>query len=193
MLRIIVLNKPFKVLSQFTDKSPKKRPRRTLANFIGIKDYRVAGRLDYDSEGLLILTNDGKLQNVITDPSKGIWKTYLVQVEGKISKKAIRDLKMGISLKDGLTRAAKVTSVSDPKLWDRNPPIRFRKSIPDSWIRISIREGRNRQIRRMTSAVGFPTLRLVRIGIGELTLKNLQPGEFQFRSITPSLNIKIQT
>ena len=189
MQRVIIFNKPFRVLSQFTDRRTNSLPRTTLANFIDIKDYRVAGRLDYNSEGLLILTNDGKLQNYITNPIKEIWKTYLVQVEGKITKQAVGNLRAGILLKDGITRAAKVSVISDPKLWLRNPPIRVRKSIPVSWIRISIQEGRNRQIRRMTAAVGFPTLRLIRIGIGNLTLNALQPGEFLFRSMPSSVKM----
>ena len=186
MHKIILFNKPFRVLSQFTDRSAE-IPRQTIADFIDHRGYRVAGRLDYDSEGLLILTKDGLLLQRITNPKNKLWKTYLVQVEGKISRDALANLQFGVLLNDGYTRPAIVKAIPPPGIWERKPAVRYRRSIPDSWIRMSIQEGRNRQIRRMTAAVGFPTLRLVRTRIGEIELGNLTPGEFCFISISPSL------
>ena len=174
MAQLILLNKPFQVLSQFSKEGNKK----TLADFIPIPGIYPAGRLDYDSEGLLLLTDDGKLQARIADPSAKMEKTYWVQVEGVPGNDALEKLSKGILLKDGLTLPSKAHLMDQPVLWERNPPIRERKSIPTSWISLTIREGRNRQVRRMTAAVGFPTLRLIRHSIGPWTLGILKPGEF---------------
>ena len=179
MAKIILFNKPFNVLSQFTDDDG--RP--TLANYMTAPGYRVAGRLDYDSEGLLILTNDGRLQQEIANPAHKRWKNYLVQVEGDPDAKAIEQLAEGVVLNDGMTLPAKARKVAQPVLWERDPPIRVRKTVNDSWLELSIREGRNRQIRRMTANVGFPTLRLVRIAVGEWTLQGLKPGQFREMSV----------
>jgi 23S rRNA pseudouridine2457 synthase len=179
MANIILFNKPFNVLSQFTDDDG--RP--TLANYMTAPGYRVAGRLDYDSEGLLILTNDGRLQQEIANPAHKRWKNYLVQVEGDPDAKAVEQLAEGVMLKDGMTLPAKARRVAQPVLWERDPPIRVRKTVNDSWLELSIREGRNRQIRRMTANVGFPTLRLVRIAVGEWTLQGLKPGQFRELSV----------
>ena len=171
---IILFNKPFDVLCQFTDE----QGRKTLADFIKQKNVYAAGRLDRDSEGLVLLTDDGKLQNKITDPKNKMQKTYWVQVEGEITDDAIRLLIKGVSLKDGLTKPAKANIISQPEsLWPRVPPIRERKNIPTSWIELSIKEGRNRQVRRMTAAAGFPTLRLIRYSIGEWTIDNIDNGD----------------
>ncbi len=177
MTDIILMNKPYHVLSQFTDRDQTVDiARATLADFIDAPTFRVAGRLDYDSEGLLVLTNDGRLQQRIANPRHKLWKTYWVQVEGQITPTACQQLSKGVLLKDGLTAPARCTPISAPSLWERTPPIRVRQHIPDSWIEIAIAEGRNRQIRRMTAAVGFPTLRLVRTQVGEWTLNGLEPG-----------------
>jgi 23S rRNA pseudouridine2457 synthase len=173
MSAIILFNKPFNVLSQFTDTAG----RQTLANYLDAPGYRVAGRLDYDSEGLLLLTDDGQLQQQIANPRHKRWKTYLVQVEGKIESVALARLEAGLELKDGSTLPARARRVEAPDLWRRTPPVRARKTVPDSWLQLSIQEGRNRQVRRMTAAVGYPTLRLVRTDIGEWQLGDLQPGE----------------
>ncbi len=173
MARIILFNKPFQVLSQFTDESG----RATLADFLTAPAFRVAGRLDYDSEGLLLLTDDGALQQQIANPRYKRWKTYWVQVEGLVNNQALGQLKAGLQLKDGATLPARARRISPPELWHRSPPVRERKSVPDSWLELSIREGRNRQVRRMTAAVGYPTLRLVRMQIGNWSLDGLQPGE----------------
>ena len=171
---ILLFNKPFDVLCQFTDN----QNRATLADYIKQKNVYAAGRLDRDSEGLLILTDDGKLQHKITDPKNKMQKTYWVQVEGNISKKATEKLQEGVTLKDGLTKPAKAKIISEPKnLWPRNPPIRERKNIPTSWLQLTISEGRNRQVRRMTAAVGFPTLRLIRYSIGDWIIDNIKTGE----------------
>jgi len=171
---IILFNKPFDVLCQFTDE----QGRRTLADYITQKNIYAAGRLDRDSEGLLILTDDGPLQHEITDPKNKMQKTYWVQVEGEITDEAISKLRQGVRLKDGLTKPAKAKKITSPKkLWLRVPPIRERKHIPTSWIELSITEGRNRQIRRMTAATGFPTLRLIRYSIGEWTIDNINNGD----------------
>lgn len=174
MAKIILFNKPYQVLSQFTDGEG----RHTLADFLKAPGFRAAGRLDYDSEGLLLLTDDGVLQQRIANPENKLWKTYLVQVEGEISDEALAKLIDGIALKDGKTLPAKARRIEPPTLWQREPPVRVRKQIPDSWLELAIREGRNRQVRRMTAAVGFPTLRLVRSRIGEWALDNLAPGEY---------------
>jgi 23S rRNA pseudouridine2457 synthase len=175
MARLILFNKPFNVLSQFTDD----QGRATLADFLSAPDCRVAGRLDYDSEGLLLLTDDGRLQQHIANPENKQWKTYLVQVEGTLDDGAVTQLTAGVSLNDGPTLPASAKRVAAPSLWDRNPPVRARKTVSDSWLELSIREGRNRQIRRMTANVGFPTLRLVRTTIGEWSLEDLQPGQYR--------------
>ena len=179
MANIILFNKPFNVLSQFTDDDG----RSTLANYMTAPGYRVAGRLDYDSEGLLILTDDGRLQQQIANPVHKNWKNYLVQVEGEPDTATVEQLATGVKLNDGMTHPAKARKVAQPVLWDRDPPIRVRKTVSDSWLELSIREGRNRQIRRMTANVGFPTLRLVRIAVGEWTIEGLQPGQYREMSV----------
>ena len=178
MTAVILFNKPYGVLSQFTDER-QGEPRPTLADFIDAPGFYPAGRLDFDSEGLLVLTTDGRLQARIADPRFRLAKTYLVQVEGDPDDAALTLLARGVRLKDGVTRAATVARVAEPALWPRDPPIRVRKSIPDNWLRLTIHEGRNRQVRRMTAAVGFPTLRLVRWSVGDWTLDGLAPGEWR--------------
>jgi len=179
--KLILFNKPYRVLSQFTVKEGK----RTLADYITIPDVYPAGRLDHDSEGLLLLTNDGALQHRIADPRHKLEKTYLVQVEGVPSRDAVAGLSRGIVLKDGLTRPADVSVIEEPHdLRERIPPIRFRKNVPDTWLRLTITEGRNRQVRRMTAAVGHPTLRLIRERIGPWTLEGLGPGEWREEHMT---------
>jgi len=172
---LILLNKPFGVLSQFTGDEND----RTLADFISIPSVYPAGRLDKDSEGLLLLTDEGWLQDLISHPRNKFPKTYWVQVEGIPATDALQALKNGIVLKDGLTKPASVAAMPEPVIWQRDPPVRFRKSVPTSWICLTIREGRNRQVRRMTASVGFPTLRLIRNAIGPWGLENLQPGEYR--------------
>lgn len=173
MPQLILFNKPFNVLSQFTDGND----RQTLADFIPIKHVYPAGRLDRDSEGLLLLTDDGKLQQWIADPEFKLVKTYWAQVEGDISDNALEQLARGITLKDGQTKPARAERMEVPDLWQRVPPIRERKNIPTSWLSLGITEGRNRQVRRMTAAVGFPTLRLVRVSVGPWSLESLACGE----------------
>lgn len=180
MTRIILFNKPFNVLSQFTDKGTESTKRQTLSDFIDVPGVYAAGRLDKDSEGLLVLTDNGKLQNRISDPKHKTTKSYWVQVEGIPSEDALTALREGVDLKDGRTAPAKIRRVEEPAgLWPRTPPIRFRKSVPDSWIEVTIAEGRNRQVRRMTAAVGHPTLRLIRHRIGEWRLADLAPGTWR--------------
>jgi len=175
MARIVLFNKPYGILTQFTDDEG--RP--TLSDFIPVPGVYAAGRLDRDSEGLLVLTDDGQLQHRLTDPRHKSWKTYWVQVEGEPTDQAIDHLCRGVVLKDGPTLPAKVKRIAEPDLWPRDPPIRFRKNIPVNWLEIRIREGRNRQIRRMTAAVGHPTLRLVRMALDKWRLGDLKPGEFR--------------
>ena len=176
MSRIILFNKPYQVLSQFTDGGG----RQTLADYIAIPAVYAAGRLDRDSEGLLLLTCDGKLQQRLSNPRYKTWKTYLVEVEGTPQTEQITRLQQGVSLKDGLTLPAQVSMIDAPaNLWPRHPPVRYRKLIPTNWLEIRIREGRNRQVRRMTAAVGLPTLRLIRTQIGKWKLERLQPGEWR--------------
>lgn len=178
MSRLILFNKPYGVLCQFTDKSAgPARP--TLAHFIDAPGVYPAGRLDIDSEGLLLLTGDGRLQARIADPRFKLAKTYLVQIEGEIDDAALGALRRGVVLKDGPTLPADVERCADPVIWPRHPPIRVRKSVTDSWLRITIREGRNRQLRRMTAAVGHPTLRLVRWRIGDWTVDGIEPGTWR--------------
>ena len=178
MADILLFNKPFNVLCQFTDEPQFRGQRETLADYIDQPGFYAAGRLDRDSEGLLVLTDDGKFQQKIANPKTKQPKTYLVQVEGDIDTTAIQRLQHGVQLKDGLTRPAKARKMVEPKwLWQRHPPIRQRKNIPTSWIELTITEGKNRQVRRMTAAVGFPTLRLIRTRIGNWTLADLKPGQ----------------
>lgn len=178
MSGIILFNKPYGVLSQFTDER-QGAPRPTLAQFIDAPGYYPAGRLDFDSEGLLVLCDDGRMQARIADPRFKLPKTYLAQVEGEPDAAALDALRRGVRLKDGQTRPADAERLEEPALWPRDPPIRFRKSVPDSWLRLTITEGRNRQVRRMTAAVGHPTLRLVRWSVGEWTVDGLAPGEWR--------------
>lgn len=174
---LIRFNKPFGVLSQFTDRSVPEA-RATLSGFIAVPGVYPAGRLDRDSEGLLLLTDDGALQARIADPRFKLPKTYLVQVEGVPDAAALAALRRGVDLKDGRTRPAEAALIEPPALWPRDPPVRYRKSVPDTWLSLTITEGRNRQVRRMTAAVGHPTLRLVRWRIGDWTLDGLAPGEW---------------
>lgn len=179
MTRVILFNKPFGVLSQFTDKGSEGSKRPTLSDFIDVPNVYAAGRLDKDSEGLLVLTDDGRMQARIADPKHKTAKTYWVQVEGIPDEQALDRLRHGVTLKDGITRPADIRSIETPEgLWDREPPVRFRKSVPDSWLEITITEGRNRQVRRMTAAVGFPTLRLIRHSVGSWTIDGLASGNW---------------
>lgn len=185
MATLIIFNKPFQVLSQFTDKDRENTAgkRATLADWITLPAVYPAGRLDYDSEGLLLLTDSGSLQHQIASPERKMPKTYWVQVEGQIDDDSLQALRQGVTLRDGRTRPAKVEHLPDPSLWPRNPPVRHRETVPTSWISMTITEGRNRQVRRMTAAVGFPTLRLVRSAIGEWNLDDLAPGEYRSLAI----------
>lgn len=177
---LILFNKPFNVLSQFTDRSLEASGRETLSHYVPVPHVYPAGRLDRDSEGLLLLTDDGKLQAQIADPKHKMAKTYWVQVEGVPQEDALQSLRRGVRLKEGVTQPAKARLIEEPMgLWPRNPPIRVRKSVPDSWIEMVIREGKNRQIRRMTAAVGHPCLRLIRAQIGDWRLGDLMPGDYK--------------
>ncbi len=176
MARTLLFNKPFQVLSQFSPSGDKS----TLADYIDVAGVYAAGRLDFDSEGLMVLTDDGALQARISNPRYRQTKTYLAQVEGSPDTEALQALSSGVKLKDGPSRPAKVRQVDQPAwLWQRDPPIRVRKNIPTQWLRLEIQEGRNRQVRRMTAAVGHPTLRLVRTGICDWALDGLLPGEYR--------------
>ncbi|WP_219702137.1 pseudouridine synthase [Marinomonas lutimaris] len=180
---LILFNKPFRVLSQFSAEGDKT----TLAKYIEIPEFYPAGRLDFDSEGLLLLTNQGALQHIIASPDFKLPKTYWVQVEGEISDQALEKLRQGVELKDGLTKPAQAERMSEPNIWERNPPVRYREAIPTSWLSLQIREGKNRQVRRMTAAVGFPTLRLIRYAIGPYTLENTTVGQWNYIAPTDNL------
>ena len=173
--RLLLLNKPFDVLTQFADADG----RATLKDYVKVPGVYPAGRLDRDSEGLLLLTNDGSLQARIADPKHKLAKTYWVQVEGEASAEQLARLRAGVELNDGPTLPAEARRIEEPALWARNPPVRFRKSVPTCWLELTIREGRNRQVRRMTAAVGLPTLRLVRVRIGPWSVEGLAPGEWR--------------
>jgi 23S rRNA pseudouridine2457 synthase len=173
--KVLIFNKPFDVLTQFTDD----QKRKTLKDYIDVPDVYAAGRLDKDSEGLLVLTNDGKLQHLLANPENKKPKVYWVQVEGEPTSAAISALCKGVELKDGLTKPAKVTIIDEPDVWQRVPPIRERKNIPTTWLEVIISEGKNRQVRRMTAHIGHPTLRLIRYSIGDYNLTSLQPGEYK--------------
>jgi 23S rRNA pseudouridine2457 synthase len=173
--RLLILNKPFNVLPQFSDG----QGRATLKDFIPIPDVYPAGRLDRDSEGLLLLTNDGRLQARISDPKHEMAKTYWVQIEGTPTQEQLQRLYAGVVLNDGPTLPALARQIDVPKIWERHPPVRFRKSVPTAWLELTIHEGRNRQVRRMTAAVGLPTLRLIRVRVGNWRLDGLLPGEWR--------------
>jgi 23S rRNA pseudouridine2457 synthase len=175
-MTLILFNKPYGVICQFSGDGS---PRPTLADFIKVPGVYPAGRLDQDSEGLLLLTDDGRLQARIADPRYKMPKTYLVQVEGEPDETALDQLRRGVKLKDGITLPAEAKRIDPPELWPRDPPVRFRKTVPDCWISVTIREGKNRQVRRMTAAIGHPTLRLVRWRIGDWTLDGVPPGEWR--------------
>lgn len=180
MTKIILFNKPYGVLSQFTDKGTAGSARKTLSEFIDVPDVYAAGRLDKDSEGLLVLTDNGRLQSRISEPKFKTSKTYWVQVEGKPSDAQLQDLRQGVKLKDGMTRPAEVSRIDEPAgLWPRTPPVRFRKTVADSWLEITISEGRNRQVRRMTAAIDCPTLRLIRYRVGEWTIDGIESGQWR--------------
>lgn len=182
MSTVVLFNKPFRVLSQFRSENG----RETLAKYLQIPGVYPAGRLDYDSEGLMILTDDGRLQDQISHPEHKLQKTYWVQIDGDIDERALQKLRDGVVLNDGATLPAQVEKIAEPQgLWPRTPPVRVRKAIPTSWLEIRISEGRNRQVRRMTAHVGFPTLRLIRAAIGHWQLGTLAPGEFTQQIVHP--------
>lgn len=189
MTKLIIFNKPFDVLTQFTDEYD----RQTLKDFITVRNVYPAGRLDRDSEGLVLLTDSGALQHIISDPKHKQEKTYWVQVENIPDNGSLEKLRNGIELKDGLTRPAKARLIDPPDIWARNPPIRERQSIPTQWIELKITEGKNRQVRRMTAAVGHPTLRLIRYSIGQLTLDQLDSGQWQQVSVPEVMQSMIKS
>jgi len=174
---LIAFNKPYRVLSQFTDRSVP--PRRTLAAFGLPAGVYAAGRLDFDSEGLLLLTDEGSLAHRLSDPRHKQRKTYWVQVEGAPREEQLQALREGVMLNDGPTLPARARVIGAPALWPRDPPVRVRKTVPDAWLELAITEGRNRQVRRMSAAVGLPTLRLIRVAIGEVSLGGLAPGQWR--------------
>jgi 23S rRNA pseudouridine2457 synthase len=184
MPKLVLFNKPYNVLCQFTDSDPSHASsRENLSDYLSIDKVYPAGRLDRDSEGLLLLTDSGPLQHQIAHPKHNKEKSYWVQVDGDITDQAIKQLRTGVALKDGLTSPAKARKISEPDIWPRTPAVRFRKDIPTSWLELTISEGKNRQVRRMTAAVGFPTLRLIRHRIGQWTLSDLQPGEHRLLKV----------
>lgn len=189
MTSVILFNKPYLVLSQFTDCEG--RP--TLADYITLPAVRPAGRLDYDSEGLLVLTDDGALQSRIADPKHKLDKTYWVQVEGVPDEAALQRLRRGVELRDGTTAPAQARLMAEPEIWARTPPIRYRAAIPTRWLELTIREGRNRQVRRMTATVGHPTLRLIRYAVGPWTLNGLAPGEWRRVEVPEALTTRRNT
>lgn len=179
MTKVILFNKPFNVLSQFTDKSEHQANRDTLKSFIELEDVYPAGRLDRDSEGLLVLTDSGTLQHKLSDPLHKVSKTYWAQVEGVPGEDDIVPLKDGLQLKDGLTKPARAELMQEPNLWHRDPPIRERKTVPTSWLSLTLSEGKNRQVRRMCAAIGFPVLRLIRYRVGSWTIDGIPTGEWR--------------
>ena len=187
--KLLMLNKPFDVLSQFSNGEG----RATLKNFVDVPDVYPAGRLDRDSEGLLLLTNDGRLQARIADPRYKMAKTYWAQIEGEPSQEQLERLRRGVVLKDGPTLPAGVKQMNEPQVWARNPPVRFRKTVPTTWLAITIKEGRNRQVRRMTAAMGLPTLRLIRVQVGPWQLDDLLPGQWRALAVSsanlPDMNL----
>ena len=183
MAKIVLFNKPYGVLSQFRSEAGQA----TLAQYISIPAVYPAGRLDKESEGLLLLTDDGQLQHQISDPRHKAEKVYWVQVEGIPSEQALQQLQAGVMLKDGMTRPARVKRLDEPSLWPRDPPVRYRANIPTSWLELVISEGRNRQVRRMTAAVGYPTLRLIRYQIGNWTLQDIPPGEWKVIEVADTM------
>lgn len=182
MARVVLVNKPFRVLTRFTDPEG----RATLADYVPIPGIYPAGRLDYDSEGLVVLTDDGRLQRRISDPRHKLPKTYWVQVEGDPDEAALEALRLGVELRDGRTAPATARRIAAPAVWERDPPIRFRAAIPTAWLEITLREGRNRQVRRMTAAVGLPTLRLIRFSVGAWTIEGLAPGAWRRAQVEPA-------
>ena len=186
---LILLNKPMNILSQFSSEGEKLG----ISELVRAPEYRIAGRLDADSEGLLVLTSFGRLQAYLTSPKHKSWKYYYVQVEGIVSSEAISSLQAGVQLKDGLTLPAKVRAIEPPQLWQRTPPVRYRANIPTSWLEIGLQEGRNRQIRRMTANVGYPTLRLVRYQCGPFKLGGLEPGKYIRVPVPDELKVYAQS